>query len=202
MLALLWLAGPASGGETGMPVGGEKAGRLHVTVDLIFTYGIGAYSALGAQTHALGQVSVWNTRHATGTFDFGVLLGAQREPMALQYGAAPGQTNDAQRLNAWASIGHTLHLGARRRSGLGLHLFAGWTHVWSQAKVVNAELAIDRRVRDDYGLLNSGLMLKYDYRFSRYVGLRIEATAPFWSVQPSYVATIFHVGVGLTGYLR
>ena len=188
--------------EIGIPPGGEPAGTVHATVDATFTYGIGAYSALGAQVHGVGLVSIWNTRLATGTFNFGALVGFQDEPMALQYGTAPGQTNDAQRLNLWLTVGHSFHLGVRRRASLGLHLFGGWTHVFSQASLVRPDLGIDRQVSDNYGLLNSGTLLKFDYRFSKYVGISLQAAVPFWKVQPSYVATIFHVGVGITAYLR
>ena len=201
-LASLLGAHSAQAAELGVPPGGEPAGTVHATVDATFTYGIGAYSALGAQVHGVGLVSIWNTRLATGTFNFGALVGFQDEPMALQYGTAPGQTNDAQRLNLWLTVGHSFHLGVRRRASLGLHLFGGWTHVFSQASLVRPDLGIDRQVSDNYGLLNSGTLLKFDYRFSQYVGLSLQAAVPFWKVQPSYVATIFHVGVGLTAYLR
>ena len=144
------------------------------------------------KVHGVGLVSIWNRRLATGTFNFGALVGFQDEPMALQYGTAPGQTNDAQRLNLWLTVGHSFHLGVRRRASLGLHLFGGWTHVFSQASLVRPDLGINRQVSDNYGLLNSGTLLKFDYRFSQYVGLSLQAAVPFWKVQPSYVATIFH----------
>lgn len=201
-LAALLLAPSARASEVGIPEGGEPAGRLHATVDATFTYGIGGYSALGAQVHGVGLVSLWNTRLATGTFSVGALVGLQNEPMALQYVVAPGQINDAQRLHLWVTIGHTFHMGVRRRASLGLHLFGGWTHEWTQASLVRPDLGIDRQVRDNYGLFNSGTMLKFDYRFSKYIGLSLQAAVPFWKVQPSYVATIFHVGVGITAYVK
>lgn len=192
----------AHAAEVGIPEGGEQAGVLHSTIDATFTYGIGGYSALGAQVHGVGLVSIWNTRLATGSFNFGALVGFQDEPMALQYGIGPGQKNDAQRLNLWLTVGHTFHMGVRRRASLGLHLFGGWTHVFSQASLVRPDLGIDRQVSDNYGLLNSGAMLKFDYRFSQYIGLSLQAAVPFWKLQPSYVATIFHVGIGITAYLK
>jgi len=185
----------------GIPAGGEKAHRLHTTVDATFTYGIGGYSALGMQVHALEQLSVWDRRGVTGSFDFGLVAGFQDEPQALQYGINPGQTNDAQRLNVWATVGHTFHLGFRRRVGLGFHLFNGWTQVWSQAAVVAPKHALNLRVSDSYGLFNTGGMLKLDIRFSKYVGLSLQIVAP-WPVTPSYVNTLFHVGIGFTGYLN
>ncbi len=187
--------------EVGIPPGGEPSRSLHATLDATFTYGIGAYSALGMQLHALGQLSLWNTNRATGSFDFGVVVGVQDEPQALQYGIPQGLSNDAQRLNLWSTAGHTFHLGQRRRVGLGFHLFAGWTHVFSQATVIDPKHNLNTRLSDNYGLFNTGGMLKFDYRFSKYVGLSLQAVGP-WPISASYVTTLFHVGVGLTGYLK
>ena len=160
-----------------------------------------SWLALGVQLHALGQVPAWNNSHATGTFDFGQVLGWQDEPQALQYGVPAGQENEAQRLNAWVTAGHSIHLGARRRSTLGLHLFTGWTHVWSRASVTDERLDLDASASDDYGLFNLGALLKFDYRFSEWIGVHLQAAAPF-GVGSSYVNTLFHVGLGLTAYLR
>ncbi len=153
------------------------------------------------QLHGLEQLSVWNTRLATGSFDVGLVMGFQDEPQALQYGVSPGQTNDAQRLNLWVTVGHTFHLGHRRRIGLGVHLFTGWTQEWTHAALNDPKHMINARVSDRYGLFNTGGMLKLDYRFSKYIGLTIQAVAP-WPVTPSYVTTLFHVGVGLSGYIH
>jgi hypothetical protein len=191
----------APSAEIGIREGGETAHKLHTTVDATFTYGIGGYGALGVQLHGLEQLSAWNTRLATGSFDFGLVLGFQDEPQALQYGTLAGQTNDAQRLNLWVTVGHTFHMGDRRRVGLGFHLFNGWTHEWSQAALNDPKHMINAKVSDNYGLFNTGGMLKFDYRFSNYVGLSIQAVAP-WPVTPSYVTTLFHVGIGLTGYFH
>jgi hypothetical protein len=186
----------------GVPEGGEPAGRLHATLDGTFTYGIGGWSALGGQLAGGVQVSLWNSRLGTGTFDVGGIIGLQGEPMALQFGAIRGQHNDAQRLNGWATAGLGFHLGQRRRSALGLQLFGGWTHVFSQASIVRPDLGIDRQVRDDYGVWNSGVLVKYSQRLGPVLGLTLQAALPFWGVQPSYVATLFHVGVGLVVCLR
>jgi hypothetical protein len=201
--ALLLLAAPRTtrAQTIGVPEGGETGHPVHVTLDAAATYGIGGYSALGAQLHAVGQLPVWNTGFATGTFDFGVVLGWQDEPEALQYAVPPTQDNDAQRLNAWVTAGHSFHMGQRRRATLGVHLFAGWTHVWSWATVVDERLDLDASASDDYGLFNAGALVKFDYRFSEWIGCHVQAAAPF-GVGSSYVTTLFHVGIGLTAYLR
>lgn len=190
----------AAAQSVGIPEGGETDHRLHVTLDAAATYGIGGYSALGVQVHGLGQLSIWNTGFATGTFDFGVVLGWQDEPQALQFDVPTGQENDAQRLNSWVTAGTSFHMGQERRSTLGLHVFAGWTHVWSWAVVVDERLDLDAEASDDYGLFNVGAMLKFDYRFSEWVGFHLQAAAPF-GTGSSYVNTLFHVGLGLTAYL-
>ncbi len=181
------------GGETGRPV--------HVTLDATATYGIGAYSALGAQLHGVGYVPVWNTGYATGSLDFGALLGVQDEPQLFQYAVPEGLSNDARRINAWLTVGHSFHLGLLRRVRFGVHLFGGWTHVFTTATANDPVHGIHMSVSDNYGLPNVGGMLKLDYRFSRYLGLDVQAVGPF-PVEPSYVTTLFHVGVGLTAYLR
>lgn len=200
MTPLLWSVCEVSA-QPSVPEGGEAAHPIHVTLDATATYGIGAYSALGAQVHAVGHVPVWNTELATGTFDFGQLLGFQDEPQLFQYDVPEGLDNDAQRLNLWWTLGHSFYIGRYRQSTFGLHLFAGWTHVFSQASMKRDDLAIDASLSDDYGLFNVGGMLKYDYRFSDYVGFDVQAVGPF-PVQPSYVTTLFHVGTGLSFYLK
>jgi hypothetical protein len=199
--AVLLASTAARADEPGIPEGGETGHPLHVTVDAAATYGIGAYSALGAQAHGVGYLPVWDAGGVTGSFDFGAILGWQDEPQILQYAVPPGLSNNAQRLNAWVTAGHTLHMGRRRRVGLGLHLFGGWTHVWSTATVDDTVHGIRMSVSDNYGRPNVGGMLKLDYRFSRYVGVNLQAVGPF-PVEPSYVTTLFHVGLGLTAYLR
>ena len=94
-----------------------------------------------------------------------------------------------------------LDVGRFRQSTFGLHIFAGWTHVFSQASMKRDDLGIDASLSDDYGLPNVGGVLKYDYRFSDYVGFDVQAVGPF-PVQPSYVTTLFHVGTGLSFYLK
>lgn len=167
------------------------------TIDATATYGIGTYSALGAQLHGVAHVTAWKTRPVRGTLDFGLLFGAQDEPQALQYEIPEGRQNDLQRLNAWATVGHTFFLGTGRRSLLGTHLFAGWTHVFSQARIDRPDLDLHREMSDDYGCFNVGAILKYDYLITDWFGLDVQAVGPF-PVQPSYVTTLFHVGVGVT----
>lgn len=197
--ALFWLhVAPAAAQGAGIPEAGESSAEAHIVMHASATYGIGGYSALGAQLQPLAQFSVWNSDGATGSLDIGFVLGWQIEPEVLQYGVATNLDNEAHRLNAWVVAGHTFHLGDRR-SSLGLHLFAGWTHVWSVAEYDDPN-RFARATSDDYGLPNLGGSLTFAYRFSDFVGFHLQAAGPF-QTGSSYVNTLFHVGLGLSVYL-
>ncbi len=49
-------------------------------------------------------------------------------------------------------------------------------------------------------IVRDGGSLSFDYRFSDYVGLVVQATGPF-PVADCYLTTLFHVGLGVSGYL-
>ncbi len=173
---------------------------VHFTLDATATYGIGTYSALGAQLHFVAFTPVWTTSRATGSIDLGVLVGAQDEPQFLQYTSEPYFKSDLERLNTWVTLGHTIHFGPNRRAGLGLHLFAGWTQDWASFSIHYPAAGLAGSLKDSYGIGNVGGMLKFDYRFSDWVGLSVQAVGPF-PVGPSFITTLFHVGLGLCFYL-
>ncbi|HBQ18827.1 MAG: hypothetical protein RLP09_04925 [Sandaracinaceae bacterium] len=203
LLAFVFLASSAPSfalaDDIGIPEAGESSGEVRVVMHASATYGIGGYSALGVHLTPLVEFSVWNTDAATGSLDFGVVLGWQMEPESLQYQVPSTLDNEAHRLNSWVVFGHSFHLGDRR-STLGVHLFGGWTHVWSVATASDPG-RVERSASDDYGLPNIGASLTFDYRFSDYVGFNVQAAGPF-QTGSSYVNTLFHVGLGLTGYFR
>jgi hypothetical protein len=182
--------------------GGEREHRLHLALDGDFTYGIGGQSTLGAQLHLTGYTAVWNTRHATGTIDVGLQFAYGNEPPAL----APwlqGKDTDgaAHRIQALVTVGHTFHMGQRRRAAFGLHLFGGWNH-WISSyslRYPNENVSGSGTVVRDHFV--TGAELKFSYRFSKHVGLNLVAGSPF-PYQSSYVVGMFFVGAGLTFYLR
>jgi hypothetical protein len=184
----------------GIPAGGDPVHPVHFTLDATATYGIGGFSALGAQLHFVAFTPVWTTNAATGSLDVGLVAGWQDEPQFLQYTSMPDEKNDAERLNAWVTLGQTIHFGPGRRVGLGVHLFAGWTHLWSSYTVHDPAQGLNGSLTDNYGSPNAGAMVKFDYRFSDRVGVSIQAVAPF-EVGPSFITTLFHVGAGLSFYL-
>jgi len=177
----------------------EKVPDFHFVSDISFTYGIGIYSAMGVQLHNLGQLSSWNTKYAYGSFDVGVLLGFQAEPQALQYMSTEGIDTETYRLNSWVTIGKSFFMGRKRNYALGLHFFGGWTHVWSKAVADRDDLDFNSEVSDNYGHYNFGGILRFDWKFYKYLGMSLHAAAPF-PVGPSYVNTLFHVGIGLAIY--
>lgn len=185
---------PPHGGETGHPV--------HVRLDTAATYGIGGQSFLGVDLKMSGYMPIWDTRLATGTFDAGLVLAYGNEPTFLAPWIDPSQVQGAtHRISLLLRLGHTFHMGHRRRAALGFHLFGG-LHEWvSSYSLHYANEGISGSATQKKSLLVTGGELDFAYRFSERVGLYLALSAPF-PYQSSYAQTIFHVGAGLTFYLR
>lgn len=210
LVALLLLALPSTGrADPGDDVvaphvreGGEIEQHLHLLLDAAFTYGIGGQSELGAQMGLTGYTAVWNTGHATGTLDVGAQVSYGNEPIALAPWLAGGNADGAgHRLQLLVTAGHTLHLGARRRFALGLHLFGGWNRWVSAYSLRYPDEGVYGSATLERDHLVTGAELKMAYRFSRRVGLGLVMEAPF-PYESSYVVGMFKVGVGLNFYLR
>ncbi len=187
----------------GIPTGGNEIGHpVHVRFDTAATYGIGGQSYLGIDLKMSGYMPVWNTRLATGTVDGGLVLAYGNEPTWLAPWIDPEQVQGStHRISLLLRVGHSFHLGVRRRVMLGFHLFAG-LHEWiSSYSVTYANEGIHGSSTVKRSLLVSGGELDFAYRFSEHVGLYLELSAPF-PYQSSYAQTYFHVGAGLTFYLR
>lgn len=177
----------------------KKPDIFHLAQDVSFTYGIGSYSALGVQSHTIGQFSIWETKHAVGSIDLGILFGFQGEPQTLQYMQTDGINTETYRLHTLVTVGTSFHMGRKRNYTLGVHIFGGWTHVWSKAEADRDDLDFNSYVSDNYGHYNFGGILRFDWKFHKYVGMSLHAAAPF-PVSPSYITTLFHVGAGLVIY--
>lgn len=187
----------------GIPSGGNESGHpVHVRLDAAATYGIGGQSLLGMDLKMGGYMPVWDTRLATGTVDGGLVLGYANGPTWLAPWIDPAQVEGAtHHISLLVRIGHSFHLGVRRRASLGFHLFAG-LHEWiSSYSVVYANEGVSGSSTAKRSLLISGGELDFAYRFSERVGLYLALSAPF-PYQSSYAQTFFHVGAGLTFYLR
>ena len=182
--------------------GGETEHRLHLQLDASFTFGIGGQSALGVSTHLTGYTALWNSAHATGTIDVGVQLAYGNEPIALAPWLSPDTTSGAaHRVQALATIGHTFHMGQRRRLAFGVHLFGGLNHWVSSYSVHYASEGVSGSATVQRDLFITGAEVKLAYRFSRHVGFNLLINSPF-QYQSSYVQGIFFVGAGLTFYAR
>ncbi len=187
----------------GIPAGGAESGRpVHVRLDTAATYGIGGQSFLGVDLKMSGYMPVWDTRLGTGTFDAGVVLAYGNEPTFLAPWIDPSQVQGAtHRISLFLRLGHTFHIGQRRRVALGMHLFGG-LHEWISAYSVQyANEGVSGSSTQKKSLLVSGGELDFAYRFSERAGLYLALSAPF-PYQSSYAQTMFHVGAGLTFYLR
>ena len=207
-LALLLLAAPARGEVPNLTAaphiaeGGETARRLHLQLDGAFTFGIGGQSALGAQLHLTGLTALWNAGPATGSLDVGLQLAYGNEPPALAFWLAGVDAQGANhRVQAVATVGHTLHVGQQRRASLGLHVFAGWNHWRSAFTVRYPGEGVEGSATVSRDLFVSGAELKAAYRLSRRVGLHLVAGVPFPTAS-SYAIGLFFIGAGLSTYLR
>lgn len=195
--------GSAQEPSVGIPSGGAESGHpVHVRLDAAATYGIGGQSYLGIDLKMNGYMPIWNTRLATGTIDGGLVLAYGNGPTWLAPWIDPAQVEGStHHISLLLRIGHTFHMGSRRRASLGFHLFAG-LHEWiSSYSVLYANEGVSGSSTVKRSLLVSGGELDFAYRFSERVGLYLALSAPF-PYQSSYAQTIFHAGAGLTFYLR
>jgi hypothetical protein len=181
---------------------GRKSDRLHLQLDVDPTWGIGGQMFLGTQLRLAALLEHWTTRRALGTWDFGVNFAYQNEPLFLLILVdTSGQRGANHRTQLAASVGHTAHMGKRRRVALGLHVFGGW-NAW------RSDYSVDYPDEDVHGSAVVvrhrpivGAELRFAYRFHRRVGINVMLSAPFPTAS-SYLITFGQLGVGLAFYLR
>jgi hypothetical protein len=185
-----------------LPEGGGRDGRIHLQLSADATYGIGGQSFLGSNLHLDAFRSIWDRRKVTGTIDFGAQFSYGNEPTWLAPWLANGTTTGAtHRVQVVATLGHTFHIGQRRRFSLGTHLYGGWNH-WRSAYAVNyPDEGINGEATVSRNHPLAGGQVELGYRFHRRVGVHMVLGGPF-PTHSSYAITIFHVGLGLTVHLR
>lgn len=182
--------------------GGETGHRLHFGLDTSFQFSIGGQMALGASVRGSGYAPIWNTRVATGTADVGVVLSYANEATALApWLSGNDVTGAAHRIQLVASLGHTFHLGKRRRSSLGFHLYGGLNQWISSYEVNYANEGVRGAATVSRTKFVVGGELRYAYRISEYVGIHVAMGAPF-PTESSYVNSLAHINAGLSFYLR
>ncbi len=186
--------------ETAETAETERTLHLRLGTDVVF--GIGGQMFLGSRLHLTGYTSVWNRPRATGTVDGGVQLLYGNEPLFLAPSLDSTMVSGAgHHVQTLVSVGHTFHVGKRRRVGLGTHVWGGWNH-WSSAyRVRYAEEGIEGRQAVRRNHFIGGGQFELDVRLARWVGLNFVVGAPF-PTQTSYAITMLFVGLGPTFYLR
>jgi hypothetical protein len=205
MLVLLTLAGPPVEGPALVPHVAEQGGtdgRIHLQLSGDVIYGIGGQSYLGGLLRLNAYKALWDRGRATGSLDLGAQLGYGNEPVWLAPWLATGGVQGAtHRIQAVVTIGHTFHIGKRRRFSLGTHLYAGLNHWRSSYSVDFPDEGVKGRETVTRNLPLAGGQLELGYRFHRRVGLHWVLGGPFPTAS-SYAITFFHAGLGLSFYLR
>ena len=181
---------------------GHKSGRVHLQLDADATWGIGGQMFLGTQLRFAALLEHWTTRHAIGTWDVGANFAYQNEAIFLAPFIDKDKVEGAgHRTQLVATVGHTAHMGKRRRVALGVHVFGGW-NAW------RSDYSVDYPNEDVHGSAVVvrhraivGGELRFDYRFHRRVGINVLASGVFPTTS-SYLITFGQMGVGLSFYLR
>ena len=204
IVALFLIATTAPAPETPAPhvaEDGRKSGRVHLQLDGDATWGVGAQMFFGTQIRFAAGLEHWTTRHAIGTWDFGGSFAYQNEPLFLLFGDQHGVRGAGHRIQLVATVGHTAHMGKRRRVALGLHVFGGWNAWRSDYSVSYPDENVHGSAAVVFHRAIVGTELRFDYRFHRRVGINAFASVPFPTAS-SYLITLGQVGLGLSFYLR
>lgn len=176
--------------------------RFHLRLDGDFVYGIGGQSFFGAQAHLLAYRGLWSTPHAIGSLDLGLRLAYGNEPTWAAPWIDREQVSGAtHRVQALLTVGHTFHMGKRRRAALGMHLHGGLNHWLSAYTLEYAQEGVHGEAQVRRNRFVAGAELSFAYRLSRHVGTHVTLGGPFPS-QSSYLVGMFFVGAGLSFYLR
>lgn len=181
---------------------GQRSARPHLQLDADALWGIGGQMFLGAQLRLVTVLEHWATTKALGTWDLGGAFAYHNEATFL----APWIDRDAidgagHRLVLVAHVGHTVHMGRRRRLGLGLHVFGGWNYWRSAYSVHYPEAEVSGSAVVDRHLAVVGGEVRVTYRLHRRVGVNLAIGAPAPTAS-NYAITIAHLGLGLSFYLR
>ena len=187
---------PSGGGEHGHPV--------HVRLDSAATYGIGGQSYLGIDLKMSGYLPVWDTRLGTGSIDAGVVLAYGNEPTWLAPWIDTSQVQATHRISLLARLGThfftSVSVAAPRSVSTRLAVFAEWISAYSvnyQSEGISGSAALKRSLFVSGGELD---FLRTVFRSGRSVVSGTERTVS--PIPVFYAQTMFHVGAGLTFYLR
>lgn len=181
---------------------GPLSRRAHLQLDGDALWGIGGQMYLGTQVRFAALLEHWATSKALGTWDLGAAFAYHAEPTFLAPWIDRESIDGAtHRLLLVAHLGHTFHMGKRRRVGLGLHAYGGWNYWRSAYSVDYTGEGVSGRAVVDRHLGVIGGELRLGYRFHRRVGANFVMGAPAPTAS-SYAITFAHLGLGLSFYLR
>lgn len=176
--------------------------NIRLQLDAAALWGIGGQMLLGGHLRLAALFEHWSTSRAFGTWDLGLAFAYHNEPTFLAPWLDRSQVDGAgHRILSLGHLGHTVHMGRRRRAALGLHVYGGW-NVWRS----------DYSLRyPDEGVEGSAVVvrhraivggeLRFTYRLHEHLGLNLMLGAPAPTTS-SYLITLLHVGAGLTFYLH
>lgn len=157
---------------------------------------------LGTQVRGVAVLEHWATARALGTWDLGGAFAYQNEPTFLAPWIDTTQVEGAtHRTQLVAHVGHTVHMGPRRRSALGLHVLGGWNAWRSHYRVHYSLEDVRGEATSTRHAAVLGGELRFTQRLHRRVGLNVVAGGMV-PTQSSYLISLAHVGLGLSFYAR
>ena len=181
---------------------GTRTRSPHLQLDGVATWGIGSQMFLGTQLRFAALFEHWTTARALGSWDLGLNFAYQNEPMFLAPWIDPNEVSGAgHRTHLVASVGHSVHMGKRRRFALGLHAWGGWSHFRSDYSLEYANEGVSGSGVVTHNRAIVGGELRMAYRFHERVGLSAVISAPV-PTESTYLISLAQVGLGLAFYLR
>lgn len=202
LVTVVLLADPsASVSKPHVPEDGARLDHVNVQLDADALIGIGGQPFLGSGFRAVAMIPAWHSHRALGTWDLGGSFAYHNEPLFLLFVDTHGARGANHRTVLAARVGHTVHMGKRRRTALGLDVYGGW-NAWRSEYSFSypgegvAGSAVTVRHKPMIGA-----EMRLSQRLHRRVGLHF-AVAGVAPTSSSFVITFTHVGVGLSFYLR
>lgn len=181
---------------------GTRTRSPHVQLDGVATWGIGSQMFLGTQLRLAALFEHWTSARALGSWDVGLDFAYQNEAIFLAPWMDPSEVSGAtHRTQLVASVGHSVHMGKRRRFALGLHAWGGWTHRRSDYSLEYANEGVRGSAVVAHNRAIVGAELRLAYRLHERLGLSAIISAPA-PTESSYLISLAQVGLGLSFYLR
>lgn len=192
VLLSLALAAPVEA----MVTAADASARARLETDVAFAYGFGARHAFGATASGAMSWRVCDAPALACRVRAGVLAGYQNEPFGLlaPFFLPSVVTGQGHRAELFATLGFAAHFFSARRLLFEVDFFIGWTGLWLEGSVRNAELDLDRTTRATGHELTFGLNFTLGVRLTEHVALigRVVLPIPYAGVAKSsyFMATL------------